>query len=255
MSLRSDVALLLIDVQQGLDEPRWGTRNNPDAEQRIADLLAAWRAAKRPVIHVQHLSTEPDSPLRPDRPGHVFKVEATPIDGEPVFRKNVNSAFIGTDLETHLRDRGIDSLVIAGITTDHCVSSTTRMAGNLGFTVTVVEDATATFDRVGPDGAHYSADIMHRAALASLHGEFATVRSTQDVLAEAELESQTKRIGIDWTVVAERLLTRNPELLPEAPLSEADPAVGSAAIDMLPLLRTLPDGAGTDAFIDALDGK
>lgn len=180
----SDAALLLIDVQQGLDEPRWGARNNPDAELRIADLLAAWRAAKRPVIHVQHLSTEPDSPLRPDRPGHVFKPEAMPIEGEPVFQKTVNSAFIGTALEAHLRQRGIGALVIAGITTDHCVSSTTRMAGNLGFTVTVVEDATATFERVGPDGSHYSADLMHRAALASLHGEFATVRSTRDVLAE-----------------------------------------------------------------------
>lgn len=212
VSLPLDAALLLIDVQQGLDEPRWGARNNPGAERRIADLLAAWRAAKRPVIHVQHLSTEADSPLRPDRPGHVFKTEALPIDGEPVFQKNVNSAFIGTALERHLRDRGIDTLVIAGITTDHCVSSTTRMAGNLGFSVTVVEDATATFERVGPDGVHYSADVMHRAALASLHGEFATVRSTRDV-------------------------------------------IGFAALEMLPVIRTLPDGAGTDAFIDALERK
>jgi nicotinamidase-related amidase len=182
VSLPSDAALLLIDVQQGMDEPKWGARNNPDAEGRIADLLAAWRAAKRPVINVQHLSTESNSPLRPDRPGHVFKDMAMPIDGEPVFQKNVNSAFIGTELEAHLREKGIESLVIVGITTDHCVSTTTRMAGNLGFNVTVVEDATATFERVGPDGAHYSADVMHRAALASLHGEFATVRSTRDVL-------------------------------------------------------------------------
>ncbi|MEO8334808.1 MAG: cysteine hydrolase family protein [bacterium] len=198
MSLPSAAALLLIDVQQGLDDPRWGARNNPDAERRIADLLAAWRAAKRPVIHVQHLSTEPDSPLRPDRPGHVFKTEAQPMDGEPVFQKNVNSAFIGTELETYLRDRAIDTLVIVGITTDHCVSSTTRMAGNLGFIVTVVDDATATFERVGPDGEHYSAEVMHRAALASLHGEFATVRNTRDVIARADGNSETSpRSGRD----------------------------------------------------------
>lgn len=179
-------ALLLIDVQLGLDEPRWGARNNPHAERRIADLLAAWRAAGRPVLHAQHASLEPDSPLRADAPGHAFKVEALPLAGEPVFRKHVNSAFIGTDLEAHLRAHAIEALVVVGITTDHCVSTTVRMAGNLGFTVTVVEDATATFERRGPDGIHYSADLMHRAALASLHGEFAIVRSTRDVLDAAE---------------------------------------------------------------------
>ena len=176
-------ALLLVDVQQGLDDPRWGTRNNPEAEQRIADLLTGWRTAGRPVIHAQHLSLEPQSPLRQDRPGHVFKPEARPAAGEPVFQKHVNSAFIGTGLEAYLRTHGIEELVVAGITTDHCVSATVRMAGNLGFAVTVVEDACATFERQGPDGACYSADLMHRVTLASLHGEFATVRSTREVLA------------------------------------------------------------------------
>ena len=185
MSLSSRAALLLIDVQQGLDDPRLGARNNPDAEQRIADLLAAWRASGRPVIHVQHSSLEPHSTLREDAPGHAFKVEALPMGDEPVFRKHVNSAFIGTDLEAHLRAHDIETLVVVGITTDHCVSSTARMAGNLGFTVTVVEDATATFERRGPDGTHYSADLMHRVALASLHGEIATIRSARDILAAA----------------------------------------------------------------------
>ena len=182
MSPVSEPALLIIDVQQGLDDPRHGVRNNPDAEQRMADLLVAWRAAARPVIHVQHLSLEPHSTLRADRPGHAFKAEVLPRVGEPVFQKHVNSAFIGTDLEAHLRAKGIESLVVVGLTTDHCVSSSARMAGNLGFKVTVVEDATATFERRGPDGTHYTADLMHRAALASLHGEFATVRSARDVL-------------------------------------------------------------------------
>jgi len=177
------VALLLIDVQQGLDHPRWGARNNPDAEQRIGALLAAWRQAKWPVIHVQHMSQEPGSPLRGDAPGNAFKPEAMPRDGESVFQKTVNSAFIGTELEAHLRREGIHALVLVGLTTDHCVSTTARMAGNLGFEVTVVDDATATFERMGPDGVRYSAEQMHRLALASLHGEFAQVQSAHVVLA------------------------------------------------------------------------
>lgn len=183
MSSISPPALLLIDVQQGLDDASWGARNNPDAEKQIGALLAAWRQARWPVVHVQHMSQEPGSPLREDAPGNAFKPEAVPQDGEPVFQKTVNSALIGTTLEGHLRREGIHALVIVGITTDHCVSTTVRMAGNLGFEVVVVEDATATFERTGPDGIRYSAEQMHRAALASLHGEFGQVQSARQVLA------------------------------------------------------------------------
>lgn len=186
MTLPANTALLLIDVQQGLDDPRWGERNNPDAERNIAALLAAWRRTHRPVIHVQHMSQQPDSPLRPDRPGNAFKLEALPVPGEPIFPKTVNSAFIGTALEAHLRAQQIDTVVVVGLTTDHCVSSTTRMAANLGFSTIVVSDGTATHDRTGPDGDRHSAEQIHQLALASLHGEFATIRRTSDVLAELD---------------------------------------------------------------------
>ncbi|MEZ4585298.1 MAG: cysteine hydrolase family protein [Gemmatimonadales bacterium] len=176
-------ALLLVDVQQGLDDPRYGERNNPDAERRIAELLEAWRRAAWPVLHVRHLSLRPDSPLRAELPGNAFKPEAEPKPGEPIFPKHANDAFVGTGLESHLRAARIESLVIAGLTTDHCVSSTARSAANLGFEVTVAEDATATHERTGPDGARIDAERMHRVSLASLHGEFATVRRTAELLA------------------------------------------------------------------------
>jgi len=181
-STPSNAALLIIDVQQGFDDPKWGKRNHPDAEANMAILIDVWRREKGRVIHIQHCSAEPDSPLRPDGPGCQFKPEAKPIAGEPVFKKTVNSAFIGTDLESHLRDNGIENIVIAGLTTDHCVSTTTRMAGNLGFNVTLVSDGTATFNRVGHDGIEYSADEIHRIHLASLNGEFCAVRSTREIL-------------------------------------------------------------------------
>lgn len=180
--LSPDAALLIIDVQQGFDSTEWGERSNPAAESNIIRLLAAWRAAGMPVIHVQHLSTSPDSPLHPDSPGSALKPEVAPFDGEPLIQKQVNSAFIGTDLEALLHERGIDGLVIVGLTTNHCVSTTTRMAGNLGFETVVVGDATAAFGATGHDGRHHPAEDVHAVSLANLHGEFATVSTTDEVL-------------------------------------------------------------------------
>jgi nicotinamidase-related amidase len=174
-------ALLIIDVQQGLDNPCWGERNNPDAETNIAMLLKKWRDHHWPVIHIQHCSTNPISPLRPDLPGNAFKPEALPVAGEPVFRKTVNSAFIGTGLESYLVSAHIRSLVIVGLTTDHCVSTSVRMAANLGFDVFLVRDATATFERWDIDGNHISAHEMQRIHLASLSDEFCRVLTTDEV--------------------------------------------------------------------------
>jgi nicotinamidase-related amidase len=142
----SRTALIVVDVQKAFDEIEAAGlgRNNPAAVQRIADLLAGWRAGGAPVIHIRHASREPDSRFRADRPGYAVKEEAREAPGEPVLVKQVNAAFIGTDLEARLRAAGIDTLVIVGATTNHCVETTARMAGNLGFRVLLVRDATWT---------------------------------------------------------------------------------------------------------------
>ncbi len=183
MDIDRNAALILIDVQEGFDDSCWGHRNNPQAEQIIALLLDHWRRTERPVIHVRHDSKTDGSALRSGNPGNDFKREATPIHGEPIYLKSVNSAFIGTSLERDLRTRGIATLVIVGLTTNHCVSTTARMAGNLGFQTFVVSDATATFDRMGIDGHLREAENVHAAALSDLHGEFATVVGSSTLLA------------------------------------------------------------------------
>jgi nicotinamidase-related amidase len=161
-----------------------GKRNNPEAETNIALLLSEWRKHERPIIHIRHCSVEPNSPLRPELPGNEIKAEAQPLPGEKQFSKSVNSAFIGTNLEKYLREQNISSLVIVGLTTDHCVSTSTRMASDLGFNVTLIADATAAHERKGYDGVLYSAEDIHKINLVSLDGEFCVVRSTAEILQE-----------------------------------------------------------------------
>lgn len=170
-------ALMLVDVQKGFgDIDYWGgQRNNPDAERRCGELLGLWRERGLPVCHIQHCSTILRSPLHASNAGNAFQDIVVPRAGEVVFRKNVNSAFIGTDLQAWLDRAGIRKLVIAGLTTDHCISTTVRMAGNLGFEAFVVADAAATFNKTGVEGQHYSAELIHDTALASLSREFAQI--------------------------------------------------------------------------------
>lgn len=180
--LSRNTALLIIDVQKGFDDPFWGKRNNPQAEDNIVRLLEAWRKHGRLVFHVQHMSLSPTSPLHPSHSGNAIKDALQPRAGEPLIQKTVNSAFIGTDLEQQLRKIGCNSLVIVGLTTPHCVSTTTRMAGNLGFETYLVSDATAAFALTGHDGRQYSAQEIHDLTLATLNGEFATVVNTDNLL-------------------------------------------------------------------------
>ena len=144
----SRTALIVIDVQRAFDE--WEEagkrRNNPEAVARIAELIAAFRAEGAPIFHVRHQGAHVGSPFHPEATGYQVKDEACEAAGETVIVKRVNSAFIGTDLEARLRAGGIQTLVICGATTNHCVETTTRMAGNLGFNVWLVRDATWTFD-------------------------------------------------------------------------------------------------------------
>ena len=182
-----DAVLLLIDFQTGFDEPDWGERNNPDAESVAAALLSRWREADRPVAHVRHASTEPGSPLHPDAPGFAWKPETTPRNGEAIFEKSVNGAFLDTGLDDWLREGDHETLVVCGLTTDHCVSTTIRMAENRGYDVYVVADATASHARTGHDGEPIDPETSHRVALAHLNGEFATVVEGDDLLSAGDL--------------------------------------------------------------------
>ena len=178
--------LLLIDNQVGLSHPTyWGTqRSTATFEVNLERVLSAFRQRSFPIFHVAHHSTNPASPLHPvnNPSGIEFLPFAAPKDGELIFVKNVNSAFIGTQLEQAIRDAGVTELVIVGLTTDHCVSTSTRMAANLYVTgengkIYLLEDATATWAKGGWD-----AETVHQVNLASLNDEFAEVVKTEVVV-------------------------------------------------------------------------
>ena len=180
-------ALLLIDVQTGVNVlDHWGgptgRRNNPDAEDRMRDLLGAFRAADLPVAFTRHDSREARSPLKLSLATGAQIDELEPRDGDIVVVKDVNSGFVGTSLEIELRRAGIRRLVVVGFFTNFCVETTVRMAGNMGYDVYLVEDACATTNRVGPDGADHDPELVHRLSVASLHGEFCTAISTAEAL-------------------------------------------------------------------------
>jgi nicotinamidase-related amidase len=171
----SGAVLLLIDLQQAIDHPSWGARNNPAAEAQIGRLLAHWRSRGWPVWHVRHDSMEPHSHYRPGQPGNDFKPEFAPMAGEPVLVKRTNSAFIGTDLAERLRSGNHGALVVAGVITNNSVEATVRMAGNLGFETYLVADGCFTFGRTDWNGVSRSAEDVHAMSLANLDGEYCTV--------------------------------------------------------------------------------
>jgi len=177
--------LLLIDYQKGFDQIAARTRrNNIEAEGRAMALITFWREKDWPLIHVRHDSVEPQSPFRPGQIGNKAMSFAAEEPGEPVIRKSVNSAFIGTDLARRLDALGRPEVIVAGATTDHCVSTTVRMGANLGFTMTLVEDACFTFNREAPGGTVLPADTVHAVNIASLSGEFARIITAAGLIAE-----------------------------------------------------------------------
>jgi len=175
-------ALLVVDVQAGLDDAQYGPRNNPEAELRIAELLSAWRAQKWPVIFSRHNSRRPDSPLRQGAPGNQIKRQVTPLPGELILEKSVNSVFKADGLIPHLRKLGAPELVFVGLATDACVSASAREAKDLGFSVWVAGDACATFDRRSAHGDILPASLVHEVELGILHSAGIHVLATAEIL-------------------------------------------------------------------------
>ncbi|MFA9559509.1 cysteine hydrolase family protein [Evansella sp. AB-rgal1] len=178
-----NVPLMVIDVQKAFDNSSWGKRNNPNAERNIEKIIEYWNVNQRLVIYVKHLSNKKESLFYSKSATSEFKEIINPKPKDIIITKSVNSAFIGTNLEEILRKNNSTNIVITGLTTNHCVESTTRMAGNLGFNPVLVSDATATFDRKSINGETLPAEKIHEMSLANMNEEFAIIKNTEEILA------------------------------------------------------------------------
>lgn len=181
--IKKNPALLLVDIQKAFLEKDYPglIRNNENAEFICGKILKKWRTLDLPIIHVRHSSTNPESKLHKSRPGFEFNDYVTPLETEMVLTKEVNSAFIGTNLENILIKSHIDTLVIVGMTTNHCISTTVRMSGNLGFDTYLISDSTACYNTKGMNGEIIDCNTIYNSALASLQEEFATVIDSKEL--------------------------------------------------------------------------
>ena len=180
--------LLLVDIQKAfLDKDYPGIkRNNPEAELICGKILEIWRKKKLPIIHVRHSSDTVDSKLHKSKPGFEFNDYVTPRADEIVLEKRVNSAFIGTELKSILDKSKTEVLIIVGMTTNHCISTTVRMSGNLGFETYLISDSTACYNTKGINGEMIDCEVIYQSALASINDEFATVINSKEVISLIE---------------------------------------------------------------------
>jgi nicotinamidase-related amidase len=169
-------ALILIDLQKAIDDPSWGSRNNPSAEARARQLLELWRHRGWPRFHIRHDSREPESKYRPGQPLHAWKPETEPLPGEIVLGKTTCNAFASTGLAERLRAAGASRVFVCGVITNNSVESTVRAGGDLGFSMYLVEDACFTFGK-----GRWTADEVHEMSLMNLEGEYATITTSAQV--------------------------------------------------------------------------
>ena len=180
----ANIALLVIDVQMAFThrDEQGALRSTPMAESNIRRLLEGFRETGAKIVHIHHHSHEAGSPFTAGLPGAVVQEFAKPAPSETTYIKHVSSGFIGTSLEDDLRRAGVEHLVVCGAEANKCVETTARMAGNLGFDTLYVSDGVWAYGNTGPDGRTHSPLEVWSLSLSNLHGEFATVLSTEDVI-------------------------------------------------------------------------
>ncbi|PKH25300.1 cysteine hydrolase [Enterobacterales bacterium CwR94] len=184
----SKTALIVVDIQNEYFEGKGfkGKMVIPDGMQALNNskkLVEYAHAKGMPVFFVRHLGPK-DSPLFADGSVYAeFHKDLQPTSKDTIITKATPSSFVGTDLDAQLKKRGIEKVIVTGLMTHMCISSTARDAVPLGYSVIIPEDATATRDLNDWKNGVVDHNVLQRAALAGVADVFAEIRTTSDVMA------------------------------------------------------------------------
>lgn len=177
-----DSILVIINAQNGLLDSTQEGRNNSQAEKNIVRLLKHWRAKKRQIFHIKHVSDNPESVFFRHSAGCGFLKDVEPLENEIVVEKTKSSAFAETNFESVLNKKSCSNLVLVGFTANECIDATARDSAAKGFETFVIGDATATFDLRDSSGKLVKADRIHKLTLININAFYAKVVNTSDVL-------------------------------------------------------------------------
>ncbi len=172
-------ALILVDIQNDyFPYGRQELEGPIEASLRARQLLDYFRQAHLPLVHIQHLSIEPDATrFLPDTFGAEIHENVQPLEGEVVFQKHYPNSFRNTPLLDYLRREEVTRVVICGMQTHMCVDATTRAAFDFGFECWIAHDACATrtlkFQEQSIPAQQVHGSFL--AALASMYGKVLSV--------------------------------------------------------------------------------
>jgi nicotinamidase-related amidase len=182
----NDAVLIVIDAQmEYTEEGALALPNLAPALNNVTALLLKGRKDGAEIVHIAHEGSEGRA-FDPANGGRIIG-QVAPLENETVLTKGLPNSFAHTGLQNHLAGIGRPHLVICGFMTHMCVSSTARVALDLGYETTVVSDATATRALPATDGGEpISAEALQRSALAALADRFSAINTTADVLTATE---------------------------------------------------------------------
>jgi nicotinamidase-related amidase len=176
-------ALLLIDIQNDyFPNGRMPLEKSTEASAKAQEILQAYRAKQKTIIHVQHISTRPDATyFLPCTKGIEFHPNVAPQKNEIIIKKHYPNSFKDTGLLNHLIKNQINHLIICGMMTHLCIDATVRAAYDLGFSCTVAHDACAS-KNLEFNNTPIPAQSVHHAFLAALQPTYANVLSVRELL-------------------------------------------------------------------------